>query len=152
MASLSEPDSLLEDLRALEIALHQPGIRADRSRLAVLLHDDFVEIGRSGATFSKEDVITHLVAGRDDDATIIADGFLVRRIADHVALLTYRSARTRANGEYEAFTLRSSLWQRSHLGWQMRFHQGTPTAAFELPPQGTARVKAVRGVSRCRDT
>jgi hypothetical protein len=32
-----------------------------------------------------------------------------------------------ADGSRHRHTLRSSLWQRSSRGWQLRFHQGTPT-------------------------
>jgi len=41
--------ALLEMLRKLEVATHQPQLRADRHALARLLHPNFFEVGRSGA-------------------------------------------------------------------------------------------------------
>ena len=35
-----------------------------------------------------------------------------------------------SDGDLFRHTFRSSLWQRMQHGWQLRFHQGTPTSAF----------------------
>jgi hypothetical protein len=35
------------------------------------------------------------------------------------------------DGALERHTLRTSLWQSTGQGWQLRFHQGSPVAAFE---------------------
>ncbi len=50
-------DTLLSHLRDLEVALHQPEVRSDASRLDELLHDSFVEFGRSGRSYSKADLL-----------------------------------------------------------------------------------------------
>jgi len=46
---LMNVSALLEMLRKLEVATHQPQLRADRHALARLLHPNFFEVGRSGA-------------------------------------------------------------------------------------------------------
>ena len=64
-------------------------------------------------------------------ATVVADGFALRRLAEDVALLTYRSAHLLGDGTLDRFSRRASVWQCKGLSWQMRFHQGTPTAPWE---------------------
>jgi hypothetical protein len=41
------PDNLLQHLRELEVALHQPDVRRDPAQLNQLLHESFAEFGRS---------------------------------------------------------------------------------------------------------
>lgn len=122
-------DTLFEHLRGLEVALHQPAVRADIHCLDDLLHPSFVEIGRSGRRYSKADMLRELPRAQPSDA-IWSQDFAVDEIADGVALLTYRSAHMDENGQLSRYTLRSSLWQRAESGWQLRFHQGTPTDGF----------------------
>jgi hypothetical protein len=122
------PDNLLQELCELEVALHQPGVRRDRSRLGELLHESFLEFGRSGRVYRKADILASLP--REQAAAIWSQDFAVAELADGLALLTYRSAAIDAKGNLSRHSLRSSLWQRTARGWQMRFHQGTPTEAF----------------------
>ncbi len=129
---MQQPDaSLLSQLKALEVELHQPVVRRDAARLDALLHDDFYEFGRSGAAYAKADIVASLLAAAQH-ARVVADNFLVRRLAADVALLTYRSAHALSDGTLHRHTLRSSIWQRSDDGWQMSFHQGTPAEPYEL--------------------
>ena len=53
-------DELLQHLKKLEIELHQPSVRTNVKRLDDLLHDSFAEIGRSGRTYSKADILAEL--------------------------------------------------------------------------------------------
>lgn len=122
--------SLLSQLQALEVQLHQPEVRGDAARLEALLHDDFHEFGRSGASYSKSDIVAQLLAAAQH-AHVVADNFLVRSLAVDVALLTYRSAHALPDGTLHRHTLRSSIWQRCDGGWQMSFHQGTATEPYE---------------------
>ncbi|VAW37434.1 hypothetical protein MNBD_CHLOROFLEXI01-3354 [hydrothermal vent metagenome] len=123
-------ENLLQHLRALEIALHQPDVRSDAERLGALLHDSFVEIGRSGQIHSREDILRDLPTEKPS-STVWSQDFSVAEIGDGVALLTYKSAHVDAKGEFSRYTLRASLWQRTAQGWQMRFYQGTPTGEFK---------------------
>ena len=122
--------SLLLLLQALEVELHKPAARSDATRLNALLHDDFREFGRSGGDCAKAEILLRLPA-EVQHAVFVADRFEVRAIGESVALLTYRSAHRQADGTLDAFTLRSSVWEHSTLGWQMSFHQGTPTSPYE---------------------
>lgn len=119
---------LLVALRALERELHGPAVRKDQSRLAALLHDDFLEFGCSGARYTKPDILERLSAEPQENT--VSEQFQLRRASETVALLTYRSACKQPDGTHTQFALRSSLWEHSARGWQMRFHQGTPSAPF----------------------
>lgn len=122
--------SLLSTLRELECELHQPQCRGDRDRLAQLLAPDFREFGRSGASYTRDDMLATLPL-ETEAPQIHAQDFAVQELADSVVLLTYRSAHRRLSGELHRYTNRSSIWRLNLTGWQMVFHQGTPTDAFD---------------------
>ena len=122
-------DDILQHLRGLEIELHQWPTRSNVSRLDALLHHSFIEFGCSGAVLSKVDVLERLPAD-SRPRRIWSESFELSKLADNVALLTYRSANADASGALSKHALRSSLWIRTPRGWQIRFHQGTPTDAF----------------------
>jgi hypothetical protein len=114
-------------LQALEVELHHPGVRCSRGRLEFLLHPDFHEVGRSGRAYSRDTVI-HFLVSQEQHARVQSERFLVAALGSEIALLTYRSAHLLQDGSLTDHTLRSSLWSRSEVGWQLRFHQGTPAA------------------------
>lgn len=121
--------TLLETLRALEVALHQPDVRSDREQLDRLLHPRFREFGRSGRIYSKAQILAEL-SKQAPTYKVWSQDFEVEPLTEGLALLTYESAHVNDAGELERCTHRSSLWQLTGCGWQMRFHQGTPTEAF----------------------
>lgn len=120
---------LLELLRAQEIELHQTAVRHDPARLQALLHPAFEEFGRSGTVYSRDSIVAALLAESEGPA-IWSQDYALTPLGDALAQLTYRSANLDASGRLSRFTLRSSLWQHTAAGWQMRFHQGTPTRRF----------------------
>lgn len=122
--------SLLATLRELECELHQPKCRRNRDRLAQLLDPDFREFGRSGATYTRDDQLMSL-PGDPEPPQIHAQDFIVNKLSDSIALLTYRSAHVNLSGELFRHTNRSSIWRLDSSGWQMVFHQGTPTDSFD---------------------
>ena len=121
---------LLKHLCELEVALHQSEVRSDRNRLDKILHESFVEFGRSGREYFKTDILEELPM-ESEEFIIYSRDFSLSKIEEGVALLTYKSAHINPNGDLSKYALRSSLWQHTELGWQMRFHQGTSTDAFE---------------------
>ena len=128
--AMNESDTpLLSMLRGLELALITPPVRSDAARLDALLHENFLEFGRSGAVYAKADILSRLPA-QAQQLLMVADQFEVRPLGKTAALLTYRSADQRPDGTMDRFTLRASVWERTARGWQMRFHQGTPTPPF----------------------
>src|SRR5215207_2251740 len=121
--------ALLETLRTLEVALHQPQVRSDREQLDRLLHPRFREFGRSGRIYSKADILAEL-PDEPQAYEVWSQELAVEPLSEDLALITYRSAHINGDGELERHTNRSSLWQLTEHGWQMLFHQGTPTDAF----------------------
>jgi uncharacterized protein YndB with AHSA1/START domain len=121
--------SLLDTLRTLEVALHQPEVRSDLARLERLLHESFRESGRSGRTYTRAEVLAEF--SREPQAyEVWPQDFQLQPLSEGLALLTYRSAHVKSDGALERYTNRSSLWQLTEHGWQLLFHQGTPTDAF----------------------
>lgn len=121
-------NTLLPTLQALETELHHPGVPCTRQRLDHLLHPDFNEVGRSGAAYSRETVLGYL-AGVTTPPAVVSDGFDVAELVPGVAVLTYRSVALGGHpSEPALYTLRASVWQRTAVGWQLRYHQGTPAA------------------------
>jgi hypothetical protein len=112
-------DALQAQLIRLETALARrdpTGIRGGSDGLVALIPDDFLEFGASGRTWTARDVRATL---RDDaPREVEIEDFAVTRLADDVALVTYRSRDPRP-------AKRSSVWVRRDGGWVLRFHQGT---------------------------
>lgn len=126
---------LLAILRALEVETYQACIRGDGARLKTLLHPNFREFGRSGRTYHREDTLASM-PGQPQAYEILSEDFQAEELAAGLALLTYRSARLNADRTMGRHTLRASLWQLTGVGWQLRFHQGTPTDAFAIGRDG----------------
>jgi hypothetical protein len=119
--------SLLLELQALEVELHHPGVRCSRERLERLLHPEFHEVGRSGRIYDRETIVGYLAAQASPPA-VASDAFALLVIDARAALLTYRSAHVEQGNRLVNHTLRSSLWLETRVGWQLRYHQGTPAA------------------------
>jgi ribonuclease HI len=109
-------------LRGLEESLWRPQTRFDREYLEQILAPDFVEHGRSGRRYARQDVVDTMPV--EFAARLPLPDFEVREIADDVALVTYRSEVR--YGENLETANRCSIWRRSSGGWVLEFHQGTP--------------------------
>ncbi len=118
----------IDEIRALEDALHRPDIRRTREAVEILLADGFVEFGSSGTIYHRADTID-LLAEEDDDAddgSLRASDYVLTPISTGAVLLTYRTRRIGDDGA-ERHVLRSSIWKHNGTNWQMLFHQGTVT-------------------------
>jgi hypothetical protein len=104
-----------------ELALLDPEVRRDASRVRALLHPEFTEYGASGRVWDRTSVVD---ATAGSAGPIEAFDLRPRRLGADAVLLTYRS---RTAGR-EA--LRSSTWIRDEAaGWLLLFHQGTEQSA-----------------------
>ena len=119
--------SLLNHIQALEVELHHPGVRCSRARLEQLLHPDFHEVGRSGRAYDRATIVEYL-ASLESHPVVVSESFALVELAPQVALLTYRSAHEEQDKGLVNHTFRSSVWVLSPVGWQLRYHQGTPAA------------------------
>jgi hypothetical protein len=119
----SEQEELL--FRQLEERLLLREGRSSPETVSALLAAEFVEFGRSGSVFNRQSVIEALQEEEAVERTM--SDFSVRRLAQGVALVTYRSTRRDPEGGKDVHSLRSSIWKLIDGRWQMIFHQGTPT-------------------------
>ncbi len=124
-------DELLELLRNAEIELHKPGTRRDTSQVRALLHESFLEFGRSGASYDRA-AILDLLASEEPIGLVLSQDFALTPLGDSTVLLTYKSACLDDSGEIHRYTLRASIWILTTDGWKIRFHQATPTEAFDV--------------------
>lgn len=117
-------ESIETTVMKLERELLDPTARSDRHRLDALLADDFFEVGATGRSFGKADVLSRLP--HESGITFTATDMQAYLLSPDVALVTYLAIRTHA-GE-AIHSKRSSVWVHSSHGWQMRYHQGTNSA------------------------
>ncbi len=104
-------------LLLLEQQLLTPSLREDRAAAGELLADEFIEIGKSGRTFDKQQVLQSMHEASLPSALTI-EQFQVRQLAPTVVLVNYLCGNAK----------RSSIWRESNDQWQMVFHQATPAA------------------------
>lgn len=128
---------LIDEIRALEEALHRPEVRRSRPAVKALLADGFVEFGASGTRYHRAEMIELLCDADDatDDGQLEATDFALTQISSDAVLLTYKTVRRAGDGS-ERQALRSSIWRRTAGRWQMLFHQGTLTSAKALATDG----------------
>ncbi|RZI80385.1 MAG: DUF4440 domain-containing protein [Rubrivivax sp.] len=115
-------EDLLATLVALEQELHHPGIPASPERLEALLHPAFFEVGKSGLRYSRQQVVAYL-SQLTQPPVVISSDHEVHGLAPDSALLTYACTHVGENANIEV--LRSSIWRRTAVGWQLFYHQGT---------------------------
>lgn len=109
-----------DELRRLEEALWREETRFDDRFLESVLADDFIEYGRSGKTYSRDDIFR--TPRQPIDAQL--RDFSIRFLDDVTAQVTYVSAVR--NGAATEHGRRSSIWSKVGGRWLLRFHQGTP--------------------------
>ncbi len=107
-----------EELETLEMELLDPETRRNQRRIQELLRDDFIEFGSSGRVYDRSMLIDMFAT--EQQAKVLIRDFIVREVADSVALVTYRTVGT--SGQEAR---RSSVWVREGTTWRVAFHQGT---------------------------
>lgn len=117
---LSKKD--FNELKEKEESLWIEETRFNQNYMEQILAPSFFEFGRSGRIHSREEVLN--APKQKIRATLPLKNFEAKLISENVALLTYQS-----EVEYETLEIgnRSSLWKKTETGWQLTFHQGTPT-------------------------
>lgn len=111
-----------ETLERLEEELWREETRFDAQRMNELIAHDFLEFGRSGRVYQRQDTLA--VARQTIDAVFPLPEFRVRLLNENIAQVMYNSAVT-YDGVVE-YARRNSIWSRTTSGWVLRFHQGTP--------------------------
>lgn len=110
-----------ERLRRLEESLWRYETRFDRDYLESVLAAGFIEFGRSGRVYTRDQILDS--PGGPIDARLPLPDFEVRWLTPGVALVTYTSE---MGTDPVRRSHRSSLWRKGNSGWRIEFHQGTP--------------------------
>ncbi|MDX7989342.1 hypothetical protein FE392_18920 [Xenorhabdus sp. 12] len=122
---MQEDKIVFDFIKSLEIALHSEKSN-NRDWLHLVLHDDFLEISKSGFIYSKNVVINALSTEIKTATTIFSQNYEMNYLNENIILLTYQSYELDKNDAPCNQALRSSIWQKSaNNQWQLRFHQGT---------------------------
>ena len=119
----------MNHLRKLEESLLENEVRSNRSRLNELLHDSFIEIGYSGKTYTKTDILNELAT--EETMSCWSQDFKFITLASNLILIMYKQARIDKNGQLSRYSKRTSIWFNTGTIWQLKFHQGTPTKEFK---------------------
>jgi ribonuclease HI len=113
--------SVVEDC---ERALLTGSVRGDRLSAALLLHEDFREVGRSGTVWDRASILDLMESeAHEGRVDIRAEQMVPTGLAPDVVLLTYDSVTAQGRAH------RSSVWVRRDGRWQLRHHQGTSVPA-----------------------
>jgi len=83
--------------------------------------EDFLEIGASGRTYTKAEVLAAIETAPLRKFTL--QDFKVVASGDRWALVSYRAGER--SGKSSTSSLRSTLWVMRERKWQIVFHQGT---------------------------
>ncbi|WP_292683118.1 GNAT family N-acetyltransferase [Microbacterium sp. SCN 69-37] len=103
-----------------ETALLDADVRRDAETVDDLLHPAFVEIGRSGTLWTREQIVGALAAeSADSRVTPQTDEWQFRQLSPELVLVTYRLTTP------SRISRHSSLWDVGGTAPRLRFHQGT---------------------------
>ncbi|MEH0758845.1 nuclear transport factor 2 family protein [Vibrio sp. 16] len=115
-----------------EVALHQYEIRQNRHEIARLIHPSFKEVGKSGTSFDYADILEMMGNEKPCLGHIHSQDFETIQLEPSIQLLLYKTAWIDKLGTKGHYAKRSSIWVFTGEGWQLKYHQGTPCAEFEL--------------------
>ncbi len=97
-----------------------------RKRLEERISLDFVEFGKSGCVYGREETIVALLELKQP-RPIEIERFALAELGPDAVLARYRTI-DRRDG---TAALRASIWRREGEDWRLLFHQGTPEGKIE---------------------
>lgn len=114
---------MIEMLLKLEMSLWVNETRNNYEYMNHILHDDFIEFGRSGKKYTKQDVLNSL--DNDIICKFPFNDLNIKELNENTYLLTYQSVLLKIGNE--EISNRSSVWLAQDGIYKLIFHQGTPT-------------------------
>ena len=114
----------VENFKELETSLHRKEVRNFREQVDALIAEDFMEFGKSGGTYHKQDTLSAL-EGEQSNLEVEVTDFGARELTPDVVLVTYKTTMFDNDSGTKISTNRSSIWINRGGRWQMTFHQGT---------------------------
>lgn len=112
-------------IRASELELLASSTRSNAARLRRLLHPEFLEIGRSGRRWTREEMIASL-GDEEQRPAPETDEWEFSDLAPHLVLVTYRIQTGTTEDPGHRQSRHTSVWDTSSGQPRLRFHQGTP--------------------------
>ena len=121
-----------QEIKTLEISLHQQDIRRSKESLELLLHPLFKEVGYSGVTYDLKSILEALEQEAKSDSTpeIWSQNFEFIDLASEIVQVLYLSAHLK-EGVLVRHAKRTSIWVKDNAVWKMQYHQATPTSSFK---------------------
>lgn len=116
-------NAIEQHLQKLEEQLLQAAFRKTPEKIAALLADEFIEIGKTGQIYNKQQVIESLAIEAPITQSLM--DFRVLALAPDVVLVTYKISQQKLSETNSIYSLRSSIWKLMDNRWQLVFHQGT---------------------------
>ena len=114
---------LFAELYELEESLWRAKDRFSLEKMEPIFAADFFEFGRSGQTYTREQIMPTAESSGDIPIELPLINFKARWLAENVVQTTYISKLHYADGL--AVGNRSSIWSKLNGRWEIRFHQGT---------------------------
>lgn len=111
-------------LEHLEEGLWDFETRFDRDWMDKILHPDFTEVGRSGRTYDRQEMIEAGRPRKRFEVTLPHLEYRLELVDEDVALVRYVSRPV--YDSVERLDQRTSIWVNTNEGWRLRFHQATP--------------------------
>jgi hypothetical protein len=121
----------MKHLRKLEESLLVHEVRVNHSKLNELIHESFVEIGYSGKTYTKTDILSELSNKSEPSFICWSQDYNFITLSSTLIIVMYKEARMNNDGKLSRHAKRTSIWFSNGEVWQLKFHQGTPTKEFE---------------------
>ncbi len=110
-------------MKSLELSFFDFSIRHSFDKLDELVVDDFIEYGRSGKIFNKQEIIGLLL--NSEAPGVKLENFKIKILSGDLLLVNYLSIIGNHKKQAER-TLRTSIWKLHEGKWKIIFHQGTP--------------------------
>jgi hypothetical protein len=113
-------NSIAATIKELELSLLKPEVRSSKEALDKLLAEDFIEIGTSGATYTKQDILERLPNNTDSVDYTVTD-FTVEIPDENTAITTFKTIRV-TNDTDIIISQRSSHWRNTDGHWKIFSH------------------------------
>lgn len=118
-------ENIINTIKDLELSLLKPEVRSSREALDELLTEDFIEFGSSGEKYTKADILERLPKTIVKVEYKVSD-FEVVNPSNDIAIATYKTEKI-IDGKDKVVSKRCSHWRKTDNGWQMFFHEATPS-------------------------
>lgn len=118
-------ETLIDQIKQLELELLHSDMKESPSLLDALLAKEFEEIGDNGTVNTRQNVIGWLLNKNPQERWMLTD-FRVKALSTDLVLAIYRVKKVADQKDIVSKgSVRSSIWKYNTQGWQMVFHQAS---------------------------